>query len=428
MVQERKAAAEMEQTVVRERSRTPHRKHPIALEIPMQRKAEPAKEKHTVPPVSLRYGADTPGFQNRTGIPDSMLLRAETLSGLSLRDVRTHYNSGIPAGLGALAVAQNPHIYLGPSQEGHLGHELGHIIQQKRGVVRPQFRMGGRQINASPYLERDAESWGGRLGAVSVPVQLMAAPDRFMAGAALAAGQSFETAQCFFPELWAGLKKRVTWERIKKSSLWSLIDATQVCIANLCGGSVGTTAASSVGIAAQIMNALGLWARRAETNEEARETCGCIMKTLASVLGVLTAAGSDISSIVAAWTSREAEKRANFASRGFAVGSDAIGILTAVAYASDDEVNLRAWFDILAMLYNACTNSAALGIMGDEGNVRPADWALIGELIIRLLRLILTWIGVGKFRPPDLDEGRSEGEMPPAPGTGDPGETGAQEV
>lgn len=407
--EEERVIAAMMQTAVQRTNRAPRRGSQNALTIPVQRKTDPVERKQTSQPaaaVSLSYRPDHYGTGNKTGIPTSMLLRAESLSGVFMGDVRVHYNSGMPATLGALAAAQSPHIYLGPGQEGHLGHEIGHIIQQKRGLVRPQFRTGGKQINASPFLERDADLWKSRLGGIFPPVQLQMPPGRVMAGAALSAEQPVEVVQCFFPPIGGWLKRRVTWERIKKSSLWSLIDATQVCLANLFAGGTGTTIASCVGIVAQIMNALGLWTRSSETGRDARGKCSYIIKILAGILGILAAVGGDISGIVAGWTSGETKKGANFASRGFAVGSDTIGILMAVAYISGDGVNLRAWGDTLAMLYNLSVNSAAMGAIGAENKdvEKNANWVLIGELVIRLLRMLLTWFGVGGFRPPDLRE------------------------
>lgn len=74
---------------------------------------------------------------NLTGIPTQMKLDFERQSGLSFDDVRVHYNSDKPAQLKALAYTQGTQVYVGPGQERHLPHELGHVIQQKRGLVQP---------------------------------------------------------------------------------------------------------------------------------------------------------------------------------------------------------------------------------------------------------------------------------------------------
>ncbi|MCM1113052.1 MAG: DUF4157 domain-containing protein [Muribaculum sp.] len=82
----------------------------------------------------------------------------ESMSGLSMDDVRVHYNSGRPARLDALAYTQGNQIYVAPGQERHLGHELGHVVQQKRGQVRPTASMEGLALNLDEGLEREADA------------------------------------------------------------------------------------------------------------------------------------------------------------------------------------------------------------------------------------------------------------------------------
>lgn len=107
---------------------------------------------------SQRPEADRP---NLTGIPVQMKLDFERRSGLSFDDVRVHYHSEKPAQLQALAYTQGTQVYVGPGQERHLPHELGHVIQQKRGAVRPTALRGGVPVNESPDLERSADSLAG---------------------------------------------------------------------------------------------------------------------------------------------------------------------------------------------------------------------------------------------------------------------------
>lgn len=100
-----------------------------------------------------------------TGIPGAVQAKFEAASGLSFDDVRVHYNSSRPAQLGAYAYTQGSQVYIGPGQERHLEHELGHVIQQKRGLVKADGYIGGVPVNRDPGLERAAD-----LGA-SQPVQ-----------------------------------------------------------------------------------------------------------------------------------------------------------------------------------------------------------------------------------------------------------------
>ncbi len=92
-----------------------------------------------------------------TGIPAGTQRRFEEQYGVSFADVRVHYNSPMPARLGALAFARGTQVYLGPGQERHLNHELGHVIQQKRGLVPATVRVGGYPVNDDARLEREAD-------------------------------------------------------------------------------------------------------------------------------------------------------------------------------------------------------------------------------------------------------------------------------
>ena len=113
------------------------------------REPEPAMPKHPVTPL-----------QNHTGIPSPMKSYFELSSGLSFDDVRVHYYSAKPAQFQALAYTQGSQIYLGPGQEQHLSHELGHILQQKTGRVKPVKSFNGVPLNDDPKLEQEADHMG----------------------------------------------------------------------------------------------------------------------------------------------------------------------------------------------------------------------------------------------------------------------------
>lgn len=94
---------------------------------------------------------------NRTGIPLAIQKRYEAASGLSLDDVRVHYNSNKPERMQALAYTQGNQVFMAPGQERYLEHELGHVVQQKLGLVKPAWRMNGLPVNDDPGLERQAD-------------------------------------------------------------------------------------------------------------------------------------------------------------------------------------------------------------------------------------------------------------------------------
>jgi hypothetical protein len=114
--------------------------------------------------------------ENTTGLPDGLKAGVEHLSGLALDDVRVHYNSDAPARVGALAYTQGTDIHVAPRQERHLAHEVWHVVQQKRGRVRPTLRQEGLEVNEDSNLETEADVMGARAldlsRAASVPPQL----------------------------------------------------------------------------------------------------------------------------------------------------------------------------------------------------------------------------------------------------------------
>lgn len=99
--------------------------------------------------------------ENRTGIPTQLKERMEKSTGLSFDDVRVHYNSDLPAKLDALAYTKGNQVEIGPGQERHLPHELGHVVQQKLGTVRANaMHSSGAAMNTDAGLERQADEIG----------------------------------------------------------------------------------------------------------------------------------------------------------------------------------------------------------------------------------------------------------------------------
>lgn len=106
--------------------------------------------------------AAAPAPANRTGMPDGLKQGVEALSGVSLDDVRVHYDSPRPARVQALAYAQGTEIHLASGQEKHLPHEAWHVVQQKQGRVQPTLDVAGTAVNDDPGLEREADEMGRR--------------------------------------------------------------------------------------------------------------------------------------------------------------------------------------------------------------------------------------------------------------------------
>ena len=99
---------------------------------------------------------------NRTGLPDAVKSGVESLSGMDLSDVRVHYNSSRPAGIGAHAYTQGSDIHVAPGHDEHLPHEAWHVVQQRQGIVTPTASVNGVPINDDGALEHEADVMGAR--------------------------------------------------------------------------------------------------------------------------------------------------------------------------------------------------------------------------------------------------------------------------
>lgn len=101
--------------------------------------------------------------ENKTGLPDNLKSGVENLSGLSMDDVKVHYNSSQPAELQAHAYAQGTDIHVAPGQEKHLPHEAWHVAQQKQGRVKPTMQLKGTvPVNDDAGLEKEADVMGAK--------------------------------------------------------------------------------------------------------------------------------------------------------------------------------------------------------------------------------------------------------------------------
>ncbi|RCJ32418.1 hypothetical protein A6769_28220 [Nostoc punctiforme NIES-2108] len=108
-------------------------------------------------------GASEKHKENKTGLPDRLKMAAENYFGYSLDDVNVRYNSPKPAQLQAYAYAQGTDIYVAPGRERDIGHEVGHVIQQKQGKVRPTLWLAkGVAINDDPRLEKEADAMASK--------------------------------------------------------------------------------------------------------------------------------------------------------------------------------------------------------------------------------------------------------------------------
>jgi hypothetical protein len=84
----------------------------------------------------------------------------ERLSGMTMDDVKVHYNSSAPAKVQAEAFTHGREIHIGSNGGRHLPHEAWHVVQQKQGRVKPTLQEKGVAINDDDGLEREADVMG----------------------------------------------------------------------------------------------------------------------------------------------------------------------------------------------------------------------------------------------------------------------------
>ena len=131
----------------------------LAATAQLQRAQLLANSAHTAAQRKIQDAMAT-SPANRTGLPDTLKSGVEQLSGVSLDDVRVHYDSAEPAKMQAHAYAQGSDIHLAPGQQRHLAHEAWHVAQQKQGRVQATTQTGGVNINDDQSLEQEADIKG----------------------------------------------------------------------------------------------------------------------------------------------------------------------------------------------------------------------------------------------------------------------------
>lgn len=137
-------------------------------EEPVQGKCE-AVSSLQMKEESAQPNASTQLSTGNTGLPDHLKSGIESLSGISMDNVKVHYNSSQPAQLNALAYTQGTDIHVAPGQEQHLPHEAWHVVQQAQGRVQPTMQLkDGVPVNDDEGLEHEADVMGAR-GLQSTP-------------------------------------------------------------------------------------------------------------------------------------------------------------------------------------------------------------------------------------------------------------------
>ncbi|HEX7843370.1 MAG TPA: DUF4157 domain-containing protein [Kofleriaceae bacterium] len=131
--------------------------HPVASGM-VQRKMSGARD---------ALATVAPRVKSQTGLSDDLKAGIESLSGISMDNVKVHYDSSRPAQLDAFAYAQGSDIHVAPGQEKHVPHEAWHIVQKAQGRVQSTTQLkNGVAANEDEGLEAEADVMGAK--AISV--------------------------------------------------------------------------------------------------------------------------------------------------------------------------------------------------------------------------------------------------------------------
>ena len=99
---------------------------------------------------------------NNTGLPENLKSGTESLSSISMDNVRVQYNSSKPTQLNALAHVQGTDTHVAPGQEKYLPHEVWPVAQQKQGRVKPTMQMKAEVNVNDDSSEKEAEMIGAK--------------------------------------------------------------------------------------------------------------------------------------------------------------------------------------------------------------------------------------------------------------------------
>lgn len=133
--------------------------------------------------------ATAPGGPDMTGMPAPVRAKMEGALGADFSGVRVYPNSARAAELGAQAFTQGEAIHVAPGKwapetakgQELLGHELGHVVQQRAGRVQATAQLRGVALNDEPTLEAEADAMGARAARAGVVPQRASLASRALA-------------------------------------------------------------------------------------------------------------------------------------------------------------------------------------------------------------------------------------------------------
>ncbi len=187
--------------------------------------------------------------ENKTGLPDTLKLGMESLSGVSMDDVKVHLNSKKPEALHAHAFAQGTDIHVGPGQEKYLPHEAWHVVQQKQGRVKPTVKVNGDvPVNDSQSLEQEATYMGQKA---------LNSPSQDSQNSLNQASIQTPTAQ-LWPKWLGGKGDSGPKKEEEKEGMWSRFKSGAGAVGAAVGGGLGAAAGGIYGVGKALTNKIGI--------------------------------------------------------------------------------------------------------------------------------------------------------------------------
>ncbi|MBP3966474.1 DUF4157 domain-containing protein [Paenibacillus lignilyticus] len=126
---------------------------------------------------AVQRSAEGDDEQRQQGkLPASVQQKMEAALQTNMSDVRVHENSSSAREVGALAYTQGSDVHFAPgqfqpdTQEGQelIGHELQHVVQQRKGRIEPTLSVAGMPVNDDPALEQEADDMGKKAASQKV--------------------------------------------------------------------------------------------------------------------------------------------------------------------------------------------------------------------------------------------------------------------
>jgi hypothetical protein len=138
--------------------------------VQRKRRQEGAASLHDLEQESTAAPQRPPHGTDPTGMPARLRAKMEDVMGADFSDVRVQTGSDRAVQLRALAFAQGNEIHIAPGHwapettqgQALLGHELGHVLQQRAGRVAASSNLGTARLNHDPALEQEADALGER--------------------------------------------------------------------------------------------------------------------------------------------------------------------------------------------------------------------------------------------------------------------------